>query len=379
MAISPQSNDLAIIIDGQAFGGWTDIRVMRGCERMPSSFDIGATERYPGQLRNVAISAGSPCQVKIGPDLVITGYVDRVIPSLSAGQHALRIQGRSKCEDIVDCSVTSQDLAGLQWQGGDLVKLAGLICKPFGIAVKSLVGASIPIVGPGATSPIPINVIFGETGYEVLERVARYLQVLVYDDTDGALVLGRVGAGGSMASGFAQGVNVQEASGALSMDQRYSDYLPSILSYQMFGQVGGALTALPVQKDAGVPRYRPLYVVSEQVNLGQAFAVQRAQWELARRYGRSQAIRLVVDNWRDSSGALWRPNAYAQVYVPAVKIAPTDPWIIGEVTFARDASRGTTAELMMMPREAYMQEPIILMPFGWYQGSGNDVPGGAPT
>ena len=180
-----------------------------------------------------------------------------------------------------------------------------------------------------------------------------------------------------MSSGFAQGVNVQQASGTLSMDQRFSDYLLSILSYQMFGDAGGSLSPLPVQKDGGVPRYRPLYVVSEQVQFGQAFAVQRAQWEKARRYGRSQAIRLVVDSWRDSGGALWRPNAYANIYVPALKIAPADPWIIGDVTFARAAGGGTTAEITMMPKEGYIQEPIILMPFGWNQGDGSVAPVGA--
>lgn len=369
-------DDVTISINGQQFGGWTDVRVLRGCERVPSSFEIGATERYPGRLHVVAIEAGQPCQVKIGSDLVLTGYVDRVVSSLSADNHVLRLQGRSKMADLIDCSVTNRDVAGLQIANPDLVDLARRVSKPFGVDVHSMVGASLPVTAPGAGF-IPINVVLGETPYELLERLARYLQVLIYDDTDGNLILARVGAGGAMASGFSQGVNVQEAGGALSMDQRYSDYQPALLSYQMFGD--GPLPDMAPAKDPGVPRYRPLYVVSEQIQLGVPYAEQRARWEMARRYGRSQVIRLVCDNWRDANGALWRPNAAAQVFVPAVKAAPYDPWIITQVTFVRDGRRGTVADIELMPAEALTQEPIILMPFGWQQGNGADVPGGAPT
>ncbi len=376
MAASSGSDDLTVIINGKSYGGWQAVRVSRGAERVPASFDISATERYPGQLSQVAIEAGNPCQIKIGADLVLTGYVDRVAPTLSPTSHDLRIQGRSKLEDIVDCSVTSQHIAGMQYVGGSLVDLATKICSPFDIPVRSLTGDQVMMLLPGGLGPAPINVILGETGYEVIERVARYVQVLVYEDVDGTLLLARAGAGGAMGSGFSQGVNVQSASGVTSMDQRYSDYLPAILSYQLFDQGPGP--ALGDFKDAGVPRYRPLYVVSEQFGYGQSMAVLRAKWEMARRYGRSQAVRLVTDSWRDTNGKRWTPNnTVPTLSIPALKLAPTKPWVIAEVTYSRDAEGGTTAELELMPPEAFTQEPIILMPFGWYAATGNVPAGGA--
>ena len=98
------ADNLTITAAGQRLGGWLTTRVTRGCERVPSDFDIALTERYPGQISEVAIKPGDPCQVSIGGDLVITGYVDRLQPSVAPGQHALRIQGRSKCCGLVDCS-----------------------------------------------------------------------------------------------------------------------------------------------------------------------------------------------------------------------------------------------------------------------------------
>lgn len=31
-------------------------------------------------------------------------------------------------------------------------------------------------------------------------------------------------------------------------------------------------------------------------------------WEMNRRYGRSKVLKVKVDSWRDSSGALWMDN-----------------------------------------------------------------------
>src|SRR5260221_9436612 len=100
---SPNSPGRAAVFD---LAGWTDIRVQRSCEYFPSVFEISATERFPGDNVSVPVEPGDPCQVLftrgLGRDPVITGYVDRVIPSLSAGRHSISIVGRSKCADLVD-------------------------------------------------------------------------------------------------------------------------------------------------------------------------------------------------------------------------------------------------------------------------------------
>ncbi|MDE2342913.1 MAG: hypothetical protein KGL63_05895 [Betaproteobacteria bacterium] len=380
------SDDVSIIIGNRGFGGWQDVRITRGAERVPSTFNIAATERYPGELDEVAIAAGSECQIKIGSDLALTGYIDRVAPSISSSSHQVRIQGRSKLADLVDCSVTPDVITGMQVQTSSLLSLAQQIAKPFGISVKSLTGDSVPVSIPASGTesataaqqgePLTFNVVLSETGYEVIERVARYAQVLVYDDTDGSMVLARAGSGVA-ASGFAQGMNVQEASASFAMDQRFSEYLPMLMSYEFFGQDSGS-DAFPPVYDKTVPRYRPLVVISEQFGPAGYYAVQRARWEMARRYGRSQAVRIVCDSWRDSAGTLWEPNTLANITLPALKLTPAEPWLISEVTYARDSQRGTSAEVTLMPKQAFTQQPIILLPFLGYWPNGS-MPGAGAT
>jgi prophage tail gpP-like protein len=365
----PDDGELHIEVGGQNLSGWTAIRVTRGCERVPADFDISATERYPGQASEVVITPGDECQVSIGGDLVLTGYVDRYQPAMTASQHIVRVQGRSRSEDLVDCS------AGVLPDGttrgmtmdipNGLVALAQTLADPFHITVRSLSGDTFPVPSPyGGGAGAAFSIILTETPFEIIERVARYVGALAYDAPNGDLVIANVGAG-SMASGFAQGVNVQAASVTFSIDQRYSFYLPTVMSVDMFHNMGLGQMYFTPARDEGVKRFRPLVVVSEQPSFGQAFAEKRAQWEAARRRGRSQAVRVTCDSWRDSGGRLWEPNFFAPIDLPELKLAPPDPWVIGEVTYARDLDTGTTANLLLMPKEAFTPELSILMLFDW--------------
>jgi prophage tail gpP-like protein len=227
--------------------------------------------------------------------------------------------------------------------------------------------------------PVQFNCILTETPYEIIERVARYAGVLAYENANGDLALADVGTG-QHSSGFGQGVNVENAAVVFSMDERYSNYRPTLFSTNIFGDSGSGLQTFVDVKDQGVSRFRQLIIVSEQPVPGGFLAQQRAKWEAARRYGRSQAIRVTVDSWRDSSGTLWQPNFYAPVDLPALKIeASAGPFVIGEVNYLVDQDRGTVAELLLMPKQAFLPEPIILRPDPWNPAAVSPGSGGAAT
>ena len=95
---------------------------------------------------------------------------------------------------------------------------------------------------------------------------------------------------------------------------------------------------------------------------GQYVAVARAQWEKARRYGRSQAATVTVDSWRDSAGTLWMPNRLCPVDLPALKIVG-QRWLIASVTYQLGLEGGTRALLVLMPPEAFQPEPNLVQPF----------------
>lgn len=353
-ASAPGPNDLSLLVNGIAWSGWQEVRVTRGAERCPSDFDIAITERFPDQDSEISVKPGDTCVVMIGKDPVITGFIDRYGASLSANGHSVRIMGRSKTQDLVDCSAK---LPGMQISAASLSSLAQQVAKDFGIAVRSL-------SGPGPVIPV-YNIILTETPFEIIERAARYSAMLAYDGTDGSLILSQVGAS-KMASGFEQGINVQRASATFSIDERFSEYIAVMMSVDKASDIGEGGNLVAVIPDPGFPagRYRPKIIVSEQSINGTSLAELRARWEMARRYGRSQAVTITTDAWRDSAGLLWAPNAIAHVNLPSLKIVNVD-WVISSVSFIKSADRGTVADLVLMPQEAFQPAPELLQTFAW--------------
>ncbi len=261
----PADGELVLELNNARISGWQQIRVTRGIERCPSDFEISLTEKYPGSAAEVFVAAGQTCRVRIGGDLVLSGYVDRYGCTIAADSHTVTIKGRSACEDIVDSSVLWRNSV---INSTNLPDVARKLCTPYGISVSAL-------AGNGPTVP-QIIVNLGETPYQVIERIARYAAMLVYDDVQGNLVLNTVGTE-KMASGFKQGLNVLAASVEFGLDQCYSEYHGYVMSTDSLADFGGpdsydgnlkanvidpgmkALTRLD-----GAPRQRVLSIITEQ-------------------------------------------------------------------------------------------------------------------
>ena len=328
--------------------GWQSVRVTRGIERLPSDFEIEMTELYPGEANAFVVQPGDDCRVKIGDDLVITGYVDRYSPSLSDRRHSIRISGRGKCADLVDCSA--------EWPSGQISGVTALgiaqkLASPYGITVSS---ANAEADG----NPIPqFNVCWGETPFSIIERICRYRAFLAYDQPDGNLLLSRVGSM-AHASGLTEGQNVESGHATYSQDQRFSDYVVRTLSTSVFSDAGGNQgDILAHTYDQGVKRHRLKYIIETGGSV-QDLGKLRGEWEMARRFGRSAMLRIETDSWRDGGGKLWTPNQLVPVDLPSLR-AGKKVWVISEVTYER-GDRGTRAHLTIMPPEAFAPQPIVL-------------------
>lgn len=360
-ATAPDDGEVTITAGGNVVSGWQGIRITRGVERMPSDFVFTVTERYPGQP-DAVLQPLDPCVVRIGGDTVVTGYVDRYGASISPGEHTIRITGRGKCQDLVDCSAV---IKAMQLTAGSMLVVAQALAAPFGITVSS--NHTIGLGGPDGTVP-QFSVNLGETPFELIDRVARWAGVLAYEDTAGNLVLNDAGTL-RHASGFVQGVNIEAASVTFSADERFSVYSAHIMSAQQFSQIDGtdgntvgtvADPSVGVATPTPGKRFRPRVIISEQFQLGEPIALKRAIWEMNRRNGRARAVTVTCDRWRDSAGKLWEPNYLVPLHIPALKIENQE-WLIGEVTYRRGAD-GTHADLTLMPPGAYSVEPEVLAP-----------------
>jgi prophage tail gpP-like protein len=343
--------DLTITSGGQTLGGWEDIEVAVGIEVCPWLFNIRATEKFSETSSSVILQPGDPCTVQIGRDLVMTGWVDRLKPSIRGKKnHFVGYSGRSKSQDAVDCSA---EWPGGQINGSSVLEIANKLLQPYGITVEGQVDT-----GP----PIPqFNLTIGESAYSIIERLARFRGLLIYDLPNGNLVLAQAGSD-IMGSGMKQGENIQDADADYSMDQRFSDYEAFITAVDTLSDLGNGGNLLATTTDPGVKRHRLRTIISEGGALGNDVAKKRAIWEAARRAGRSNVVIATVDSWRDTDGKLWTPNAIIPIDAPALKLPDGLIWIISQVTFKRDRLTGTTAIIQAMPQAAFLPEPILLQP-----------------
>ena len=373
-AAPPPSDTLTIKTGGKILGGWLSARIERGIERLPSSYVIEITEFYPGQSGVAVVQPGAPAQVYAGGDLLLTGWIDVYSPRYEAEQHQVRIEGRSLCEDLVDCSIVPPvpglGPTGWQFSGGSIGQWAEMICAPF----------KIPVSLPQGDFKLDANQVFtinpGETAYQLLQTMSRNAMVLLYDDPQGRLVISQAG---TMRAGspLVEGVNAEVAEARLSMDQRYQTIeVLAVVPAQAAPNGMYHLNVDATVTDTGVPRYRPLLVVMdvpEPAGNGAAWANLRATWELNRRVARSQVVNVEVTGWRDGAGTLWTPNTLVRCTLPTAKINNVD-MLIANVVWSK-GPRGTSSLLSLMPPQGFQPEPFHAPP----PVAGISGPGSSPT
>lgn len=356
-------DEVTLVVDDKEFGGWQAVRITRGIERMPSDFELIATEVYPAALQALVINPGQSCEVWIGRERVITGYVNRYSPSLAPRQHAVRITGRGRCQDLVDCAA---EWPGSQIVAASVLEVARKLAAVYDIDVNGEAG---PAVGQGGATLIPqLNLMLGETPWEIIDRLCRIAGLLAYEQPDGSLCLA-VGPGDGLASravanvarsasGFSEGVNVTRASAEFSDDQRFSAYKAYRFSFDAFTDLSQAGNLIGEAVDPGVSRHRVRVIIAE---MGHALGVQNAQdraaWEASRRLGRSRAVHITTDSWRDAAGSLYRPNTLAAVDLPSLRVAGV-MWLISDVTY-RKGPEGTQCDLVLMPPQAFSVQPTL--------------------
>jgi prophage tail gpP-like protein len=81
--MSDDLDTVRLTVGNKIIEGWDSVRVTRSIERFPSDFSLGLMDYYPGTNDKQLVQEGQSCEVRIGNDLVLTGYVDSWEPSIT--------------------------------------------------------------------------------------------------------------------------------------------------------------------------------------------------------------------------------------------------------------------------------------------------------
>lgn len=338
------TDPITLTVNSQIYAGWTAIKVVRGLEKCVTDFDISVSERWSGQSEPWQIPLFAACTVKIGADLVITGYVDRYEPRFEKQSHTVRVIGRSKTQDIADCM---PEIDGGHFIGYTLDAIARAVCKPFGIDVVVQCPMGAAFTGDDGMYEKT------ETAFAFLDRLCRLRSVLACDDERGNLVLCQAGTA-SAAGALVQGKNIVTAGAELRGDKRYSKYIVRAQAGLSFDNANTEPEVLGSALDPSVPRYRPFAEMAESA-VDRVRAALRARWRATRNAGRGTRAPITVAGFRQADGSLWQINQLVPVTSAYLKI--DRPMLIVEVAYLRDDKEGSRTQLTVAPPEGYTPDP----------------------
>lgn len=342
---------VTLVVNGKQYGGWKSIRIEAGIERQSRSFEVSVTDQWPAPGAGLSetarrIKPGDACEVKIGDDVMITGYVDATPIDYDASAITVMVRGRSKTADLVDCSADNPTEKG-QFKGLKVEVIAEKLAKQYGVKVKTEADTGAVITDH--------QIQQGETAFESLDRLARLRQLLVTDNGAGDVVLIAPGSGGKAKSTLELGVNILSASAGFDYSEVYSKY--KVKGQRSRGgkdadwdaNSAAGLSALGEATDNSLKRQRVL-VVRQSGQADAGTCQKRADHEQRIRAAKAGEIRYKVAGWRQQNGQLWQVNQTVAIKDAIMQV--NKELLISEIIYTLDEG-GMICEMVCISAEAF--------------------------
>jgi prophage tail gpP-like protein len=337
-------NAVRLVVNDKEYGGWKSVSITAGIERQARDFDLSVTDRWPGQTDIPRrIRPGDLCEVFIGDDRILTGYVDATPINYDATQISVGVKGRSKTGDLVDCSAINKPGS---WAGAKIERIAADLAGTYGIKVTTQRDT-------GAALAHTIDQ--GETVFESIDRMLKLRQLLATDDELGRLVFIDVGSAGTAKTSLKLGDNVKSAEAPLDYKDVYTEYIckgQRAGTDDDFGDtVAGESAALT---DTSVLSRRRVLLKKSSGQTDGGTAAQRVKYEQAHRKAKALETTYTVQGWRQADGSLWRHNMFVRVIDPVIGF--DDEFVISEITYSLSED-GQIAKIQVGPKDGYVNSP----------------------
>ncbi len=319
-----QSN-IKFLVNNKIYTSFLTCTVNRAMDALAGSFSL----EVMGNGEESHIKVNDTCELKVDNKTLITGYVDDINVNLSATSHTIRISGRDKTADLIDCSAIHNPS---QWQNVSFAHLASELLKPFDI--KATITEQL--------EPFEkFKIEQGETVFEALERMCRLRKVFCTSTVLGDVLIEKKSSSFATVA-LKEGVNILNASASFTGKDMFSHY-------ELKGQGAQKEACKNISKDAKIPRYRPLLIIAEDT-LTDATANSRLLFEKDIRRARSSTVNISVQGFKEyENGKIWEPNRLVFVESPTLGMATELLIVAVEYSFS---SAGSICNLTLQHKEA---------------------------
>lgn len=333
-------NDDKVIlkVNRDNYQGWISVEIKKSVRSLAGMFTLKVSDSWSRTKKPWFIVPGDFCQLYIGKELIISGYIDDLEYSVNSTGRDITVTGRDKTGDLVDCSIESRQV---EWANLTLEALLTKLCAPFKIKVINKSGKNPQILKYTCNQ--------GDTVYDAIEELSKKYGFIASSNSEGNLVIIKVG------EYFAydiinEGKNFLDGSIKFDHKERFSKYV-------FKGQAQGTdesdgLFTSAASVDSGVKRYRPK-VITATTESNDANLTKRAHWEKNLRESKSTVGTVTLPGWRQSNGSLWKPNTIVNFFSEYLGL-DTD-FLIGDVTYTLN-DQGKRVVVDLLREEVFLSE-----------------------
>lgn len=326
---------IEVFSNGSKFTGWTDARIVRSLDHIAATFSLSLVARN-AEGERVRLFPGDSVEVAVNGTKVISGFVDRLSSSFSAGSHSISVSGSECSADVADCCIESP----LEWENKKMDEIIRNICAGFGLTFSNVMGVDVgePFkkfsVEPGSKALDTISKLCKERGILCCSNGLGKIFLLKPDSCPRGPAL-------------RQGVNLMSANVDFSLVDRFS-------SYTVYGTGKAKKKVVATSSDADVARNRTLIIVDS--NAVEKDKVQaRADWECKVRKAKSMGFSASVHGW-EHDGGLWEPGVVCSFFAPELYVETPLDLLISSVEYSWGSS-GEMTNLTLVSPDVFEPQP----------------------
>lgn len=345
--------DIRLVVAGYAWDRWKSARVIRTIDAVSGSFQLGLAGIGSSGASRWPIREEDECQILLGGEPVITGWVDKWDASLTPTDRKITVSGRDKTGALVDNSAVLKDW---EYFDVDVVGLARKLAAPFGVEVLSDLRRPVERLRKVAIDR-------GTSAWEVLGAACKMAGVLAIANGEGKLVIARP-ATAQTVTALVEGVNIISISASHDASSRFAEYI--VTGQRTGGEDLTSEDSVSVRasaRDAAVRRKNRVLMVRADTEATPGDARRRAEWEAIVRAGKAESVTVQVQGWTQNGVDLWPVNALVDVRCPTLGI--NGRMLIAQAAFSLDPDAGETTELELLRPDAYAPKPVVLKTTQW--------------
>lgn len=328
---------VAITLDsGESYGRWSEVELVRGLDCYTAVSLSGPFDHQRQEVRRAFQPLSFPAvTVTVGDELVLTGYVKDVAPSVDAGMSSVGVTAYSIAHELTEICADPL-LLPLEFNGLDLRQIAAKL-------VTTTIGIESVFEGkPGA--------VFSRVRAEPDSAIHSFLVDLavqrgfVLTDTPSGGLLFRAEAKPGAPVARLEGQPLVKVTATFDPTSWYSNITGR--SSRKAGKKGARYSEFN-------PLYRPTHPRHYTLRIGDT---ENADVPRAARAAIGRMVASVVSytiedlpTWRDPTGALWTPNTTLTLLAPEAMIYRETELVVRRVTLKQTAEAETATLEVTLP------------------------------